>query len=68
LRVTYEGHLPIKEGVHGMPMHMGIPPPGIPTLHESADREGESWDEMMNAMINEHIEQYTERGEEGKHG
>ena len=41
-------------------MHMGARRPGIPTRHEVADRESQAWDEMVNAMMEEHIAHYLE--------
>ena len=43
-----------------MPMHMGIPPLGIPTLEEAGCREAEAWDEMFDAMLDEHLERHLE--------
>ena len=47
-----------------MPMHMGIPPLGIPTLEEAGCREAEAWDEMFDAMLDEHLERHLEGLEE----
>ena len=41
-------------------MHMGARRPGIPTRDEVADRESQAWDEMVNAMMEEHIARYLE--------
>ena len=41
-------------------MHMGARRPGIPTRDEVADRESQAWDEMVNAMMEEHIAHYLE--------
>jgi hypothetical protein len=41
-------------------MHMGARRPGIPTRDEIADRESQAWDEMVNAMMEEHIARYLE--------
>ena len=43
-----------------MPLHMGIPPDGLPTLEEAGCREAEAWDAMLDAMLDEHLERYLE--------